>query len=669
MKTELKYGERNNAMLLQMNPSKQNEVQHATQNLSEREISFPSPPRMIHPLIGIFTTLLFLYLSFLRGNEFFGKMQNGGSFSVDLFFPFAVMLIFSVYFFFITHRTFRRHSYLPKINLNDEGMIVPKNLYSRKNISIGYGDILDVQIHEKKSTCTLIVGALGQSVCYAGTTKKHLSGFIRCRDAICQQIRKLPDGLSMADRIEERENEAKLTMKRRAVVTISLLGLIVGIFIFRYWVVIAGDTVGGTFAFILKWGANVPALVLDGQWFRLISANFLHKNLAHIYFNGLALLTIGSILEKLIGKRRFLLVYLIGAFFGAVASCLFAPTLASLGASTAIFGILGSFFVLHVMHSKRIPVVFCQSKRWWIFILGLNISLPFVIPRIDIAAHIGGFAAGAILTHWLYRSRNSFSPASPDHPLVKGSMWIFVLLFVFGIGGAVSNYMQNDESVLKKRWLQALLNESGTKHLQLNNLAWDYVTDPESTREELNLALSASQKAVRSNPKDVNILDTLATAYYRLGFYDRAIALERETLQFSTCKMCPTQLARFLLAQYNSSGVSLKGNIAENAVELVSPSGSGKYQLKVMDSFPDGLSLYILIMGEIYPKGLLRFQTEKIVLNDNVAIYEIPGKESDLLAGHAHAIALIDARKERQVRGEVSKWEYWPADSRFLLFP
>lgn len=131
-----------------------------------------------------------------------------------------------------------------------------------------------------------------------------------------------------------------------------------------------------------------------GQWYRLITAGFLHVDVLHLFFNMYSLNILGSQLEQFLGKRKLAIIY----FLSAVMASMFSITLNntwSIGASGAIFGLFGSiiYFGYHyrlyfgqALRNQLIPVLF------------MNLLLGFMIPNIDVAAHLGGLFAGVLLT-------------------------------------------------------------------------------------------------------------------------------------------------------------------------------------------------------------------------------------------------------------------------------
>ncbi|MCE0761862.1 rhomboid family intramembrane serine protease [Pseudonocardia kujensis] len=135
----------------------------------------------------------------------------------------------------------------------------------------------------------------------------------------------------------------------------------------------------------------VPGLVATGDWWRPLTAGFLHYGPLHLVFNMMALWIIGRELEPVLGRVRFLAVYLVALLGGAAAVMLFSPP-ASLvaGASGAVFGLMGALFVV----ARRLRVPTGQV----VGLVVVNLVLSVVVPGISLVGHLGGLVLGAAAT-------------------------------------------------------------------------------------------------------------------------------------------------------------------------------------------------------------------------------------------------------------------------------
>lgn len=130
------------------------------------------------------------------------------------------------------------------------------------------------------------------------------------------------------------------------------------------------------------------------QPYRLVTATLLHAGFVHIAINAWMLLQLGSVFELLFGSRRLAVVYGIAAVFGSLTSCMWLePGQISVGASGAIFGVVGALLVMIGGASGRrwAKALHAQLALWAV----ITLFLGFLSPAVDNAAHVGGLIAGA----------------------------------------------------------------------------------------------------------------------------------------------------------------------------------------------------------------------------------------------------------------------------------
>lgn len=142
--------------------------------------------------------------------------------------------------------------------------------------------------------------------------------------------------------------------------------------------------------------ASYPPATAAGQWYRLLTPMLLHANLLHIGLNMYILYIYGPHAEQAFGTARFVAIYVISGFLGAVASYAFSPCQAvGVGASGAVFGIAGVLFVFaYNRRSSALMGSFLGGLRFFII---ANLIFGFIIPGIDNFAHLGGLTAGLLL--------------------------------------------------------------------------------------------------------------------------------------------------------------------------------------------------------------------------------------------------------------------------------
>jgi membrane associated rhomboid family serine protease len=141
--------------------------------------------------------------------------------------------------------------------------------------------------------------------------------------------------------------------------------------------------------------------VAEGEWWRLFTSMFLHVNFFHLAVNMYSLYFAGTILEQLIGWWRFLLLYLVAGLAGAAGALVFSPNVPTVGASGAIFGILGALFVL-----ERTGEISTGGQITALIVLNLVITFVFS-SFISVGGHVGGLIGGIVLMWLLLRFRGS----------------------------------------------------------------------------------------------------------------------------------------------------------------------------------------------------------------------------------------------------------------------
>jgi membrane associated rhomboid family serine protease len=149
---------------------------------------------------------------------------------------------------------------------------------------------------------------------------------------------------------------------------------------------------------LLVWGANFGPLTVNGQWWRLFTALFVHLSLLHLALNMWALWNVGRLSERLFGRGTLLFLYVAAGVLASLTSIAWDPSLSSVGASGAIFGVFGAFLAVLRRQRRQIPAVIV--RKHWISTLAFvlfNLISGAIQPGIDNAAHVGGLLSGFVL--------------------------------------------------------------------------------------------------------------------------------------------------------------------------------------------------------------------------------------------------------------------------------
>ena len=179
----------------------------------------------------------------------------------------------------------------------------------------------------------------------------------------------------------------------------------------------------GDYQWILNSGCVHGPSIRGGQYYRLLTGMFLHGSIFHIFFNCYALYIIGSQIESFMGKTKYIIIYLFSGIMGSLFSMTFGGATASIGASGAIFGLMGALlyfgyyyrvYLGNVLKSQIIPLIL------------FNLVLGFIIPGVDNFGHIGGLVGGLLITRAL-------GVKDKTTTFEKGNGWIMALIFTIFI--------------------------------------------------------------------------------------------------------------------------------------------------------------------------------------------------------------------------------------------
>ena len=131
--------------------------------------------------------------------------------------------------------------------------------------------------------------------------------------------------------------------------------------------------------------------VAEGEWYRIISGGFLHAGLLHLGMNMLLLYLLGAQLEPLLGRVRFLTLYLACLVAGSFGVLLVQPTSVTVGASGAIFGLMGAALAAQRLAPHRVALANIGA------LIVINLLITFAVPNISVGAHVGGLVAGLLV--------------------------------------------------------------------------------------------------------------------------------------------------------------------------------------------------------------------------------------------------------------------------------
>jgi membrane associated rhomboid family serine protease len=274
-------------------------------------------------------------------------------------------------------------------------------------------------------------------------------------------------------------------------------------------------------------GAFSADLVALGEWWRLVTANFLHAFPlpVHLALNTICLLGLGLLAERSLGSARAALVMAASAV-GAMGGSYLAEYQWAVGASGIVAGLVGGLIWLELRRPEQLPAIWRIPRRLFIVAVVGESALLLFIPGIAHAAHLGGFLTGAVVTAAI---------APPELGPGNSPRWLApacgaaALAMGVAVLAAVWPLLAPGSPVAERR--AAHLLSADVEPLHLNNVAWTIATGPAPSPGLVDVALQLAERAVEeTRRRDPNILDTLAEAYFVAGRREAAIATIDEAI-------------------------------------------------------------------------------------------------------------------------------------------
>lgn len=266
-------------------------------------------------------------------------------------------------------------------------------------------------------------------VCYRHGERETFVRCVRCDRPICPDCMaaasvgfQCPECVRDGNRLTRNARTTfggRLTGNSKAV-TVGLIGANIAVFLLAAAIEPAALTRPVITALHSQFGF-IAAEVDAGQYYRALTSAFLHYGPLHLAFNMYALWLFGQELERLYGRTRFLLLYLVSALGGSVlAYVLSRPDSVLAGASGAVFGLFGAYFIT----ARKIGM----ETGGLLVLVGINLALGFVLPNIGWQAHIGGLITGAALATVL-----AYVPRGPRQALLQAAGGAVVLALICAV--------------------------------------------------------------------------------------------------------------------------------------------------------------------------------------------------------------------------------------------
>ena len=235
-------------------------------------------------------------------------------------------------------RLYIRSKPLPPIVFHGDYVEIPPNLRASRSRRVPYTEFLSIYLGGASPHMRLFLESSAHLYQFAQESFVDPEGPQRMFEELRRRILQKPEGMAMLRAMGQRQMIAGKALSHRPFVTHALLGILLVFFANTKFLGALEDPGG-----LLRWGANSVFLVEQGEYFRLISANFLHGNFPHLLINSIALLSLGGVIERLLGWHRYLMIYLLSGLAATMAfrACGLPIVGGSLGGDLRFVGRLG----------------------------------------------------------------------------------------------------------------------------------------------------------------------------------------------------------------------------------------------------------------------------------------------------------------------------------------
>lgn len=234
---------------------------------------------------------------------------------------------------------------------------------------------------------------------------------------------KVTDNINKRNEAKSKEAE-KIFKHKKPTVTCGIIFICILMFILMY---IFGNGSEDNYTLLL-FGANLDVLTKGGDYYRLVTSMFLHIGIWHLFVNMYSLYVLGKEVENTLGRRKYLVIYLLSGIAGSILSLAFNHNIICAGASGAIFGIMGAILYFGYYYRAYLGSTIINSI---LPVIILNLIIGFLDTGIDNAAHIGGLVGGILLTMTLGIPDKSNKVSKINGLILTIIYFVFIIYLAF----------------------------------------------------------------------------------------------------------------------------------------------------------------------------------------------------------------------------------------------
>ncbi len=513
-------------------------------------------------------------------------------------------------------RVYLRRKGIPPIRFTAASVQVPLGAVSPRSVALPYDEILSAAAMNTLRGPALVLDARRRAYIFPASAFADASAVATFQRELRSCVLRQDGGATRWAAMATRAEIAQRFGARRPWATWITLAVIAAVFLVQLITIPATDPIS-----IVDLGANAAALIRDGQWFRLITANLLHVNTLHLVSNAVLVWVVGALVERQLGTLRFIVLALASGlasqFVSSLAAQIQANGALSVGISGVVFGMLGAQAVLDRRFRTQLPGFYRLAPVLWWAVLILNfVILPLVARAPDNAAHAGGLAMGLLLGWVFSRRQQDIADHAPSTPGSRIAIATLSILWVLGIATAGIHGASVIARAADRGLLAGFALVYGTPNAATDQaLARAIALAPGGEPKMLEVALVLAERAQatqgnnrRRFRRSAELIDTLSVLHYRLGHLETAIDLQASLMRLGTTQFAG-HLTRFLEDYHHANGVRILGDgrMQTRAISVTRLPSSDGLSLDVGpgDPLPQGARIYALVHRDTQLLGVL----------------------------------------------------------------
>ena len=498
----------------------------------------------------------------------------------------------------LVRRLLARLQPLVPISFHADHVRLPRSPESRRMVSLPYAEVVGVLEGGIGPRRLLVIESKRQIFTLPDTLFAEADGGERIARELRRRILALPQGTELVESTARRRREAQGRMAAPALCSQALAGVMAVMFAASFF----KGSLQGAFD-LIRWGAMVPVLTAGGELFRPIAASFLHTGVWQALVCIGTFYALASLVERLIGWPRLAMLVATGSALVMGAQAL-QGRVVTVGASGAIFTLLGSFAWLSRRLRLVLPLGVLQPARWWVFVVGLHLVFTLLWPLTDLTVLAVGFTWGLLATQtMLGRGGPQLPELAPRGWQVAGGVGVAAI--ALSLAGAVNHARQNtgDEDLAVARALLSATDLSA--QAARTAMARGWVDAPLTGPARLRCARDLAARNRQIEPQKALHADTLARAMARLRDTDAALAEARSAVDMSGGQLLfLMNLGRILSRRYQEKGALAPAGVDAREARLHIEPSSGDI---VLDALPPGgpWQVYALLRHHDRPLALI----------------------------------------------------------------